>query len=156
MNTPFFLSHHPASQYQRCVRVAGLHLCARCLGLYPVMFAMIAAQIALKAPLSWPYDTSVALLLPAPTMLDWARGRFDPLAGSNFSRVTTGILLGISLGRTLYLHLVNPGFPLSMAQLGAIGAIAVVVEAAVWWRRRRTDPNEPPDVPTDSRDGSEP
>lgn len=153
MNTPFFLSHHPANQYHRCVRIAGLHVCARCLGLYPVMFAVIAAQIALKAPLAWPYDAFVAFLLPAPTMLDWARGRFDPLAGSNLTRVITGFLLGISLGRTIYLHLVSPGFPLSMAQLGAIGAIVAGVELAVWRRGRKTDPNEPPDVPPDNRDG---
>ncbi len=153
MRTPFFLSHHRPSDYHRCVRVGGLHLCARCLGLYPVMFATIAAQIALEAPLSWPYDAYVAFLLPAPAVLDWARGRFDPLSGSNPWRMGTGLLLGLSLGRTIYLHLVHPGFPVSMAQLGAIGAIAAVVELAAWRRGRGTDPNGPPDVPTGNRDG---
>jgi len=153
MSTPFLLAHHPPEQDHRCVRVAGLHLCARCLGIYPVMFAVIGAQIACHAPLRWPNDTYLAFLLPAPALLDWIRGRFDPLSGSNLSRVASGILLGISLGRTLYLHLISPGFPLAMAQLAGVGAIVAVVELLVW-RRGRTDPSEPPDVGDNDRDGS--
>jgi uncharacterized membrane protein len=156
VNTPFFLAHHPAAQYHRCVHVAGLHLCARCLGLYPMMFAVIGTQIALKAPLRWPYDPYVAFLLAAPAVVDWARGRLDPFSGTNFSRLATGLLLGISLGRTLYLHLVSPGFPLAMAQLGAIAAVALIVEIFARLRRSPTDPNEPPDVGNSDRDGSGP
>ena len=149
MRTPFFLSHHRPEESHRCVCIAGLHLCARCLGLYPDMFAMIAAQVVKRAPLSWPYDEYVAFLLAAPAMLDWIRGRFDPWTGSNFSRVTTGALLGVSLGRTLYLHMVSPGHSLAMAQFGAIAIVVVLTELVAWRRRGRAEPSEP-DEPQDN------
>lgn len=156
MATPFLLSHHPPSGYDRCVRVGGLHLCARCLGLYPTMFAALAVQIALRSPMAWPGDPWLAFLLPVPALVDWARGKFDPRSGTNASRLLTGTLLGISLGRTLYLHLRKPGFPLTMAQLGVLTAAFLGVEVASRLRRKRSDPNRPPDVPNGDRDGSGP
>jgi len=140
MWTPFLLSHHDPKDYHRCVRVAGLHLCARCLGLYPTMLAVIGVQVALRAPMSLPGDLFVAFLLPLPAMVDWARGRFAPSSGTTLTRMGSGVLLGIALGRTLYLHVRQPGWWLTMAQLGVLAAIFLVVELLVRIRRGRTDP----------------
>jgi hypothetical protein len=146
MRTPFYLSHHFEPDYHRCVKVAGLHLCARCLGLYPTMLLVIGAQIAVRAPLALPGDWWAAFLLPLPAMVDWARGRFDPATGSTFTRMGSGVLLGVGLGRTLYLHMRRPGFGLTMAQLGVLAAIFVVVEVLVRIRRARSDPKGPSGV----------
>ena len=41
-------------------------------------------------------------------LFDWAYGRFRPHAASNLWRTVTGVLLGMALGRTLYVHLQKP------------------------------------------------
>ena len=41
----FWLSHHHPDEYDRCYAVAGVHVCARCLGTYPVLFFFIAYQL---------------------------------------------------------------------------------------------------------------
>ena len=61
-----------------------------------------------------------------------AAGLFGPFLASavdNRDR-KTGMLLGLSLGRTLYLHLVRPGHPLAMTQLLGLAAVALGVELA--------------------------
>jgi len=146
MQTPFFLSHHFERDHHRCVKVAGLNLCARCLGLYPTMLLVIGVQIALRAPLELPGDWWAAFLLPLPAMVDWARGRFEPATGTTLTRMGSGVLLGVGLGRTLYLHMRRPGLALAMAQLGVLAAIFLVVEVLVRMRRRGADPNGPSDV----------
>ena len=145
--TPFLLSHHPPEQHHRCVRVGAWSVCARCLGLYPLLFLLLGLQIALGAPTGWPGDPWIALLLPLPALVDWARGRFDPLTGTNPSRLATGALLAVGLSRTLYLHLREPFHLLAVAQLGGILLAAALVEAAVRSRQASpVDPNAPPDV----------
>lgn len=156
MKSPFALSHHRPADYHRCVAIGGVHLCARCLGLYPVLFSSIGVQIALRSPLHWAADPWIAFLLPAPAMVDWARGRLDPRTGTNFSRLLTGVLLGLSLGRTLYLHLRRPGFALTMAQLVAMAAIFLAVEVFARLRPPRADPNASPAVEDPDRSGPEP
>jgi hypothetical protein len=70
----FWLSHHHADELDRCFQLGGVHVCARCLGTYPVMFAAIAAQLALKAPLEHALDLPIALGLIGPALADWAWG----------------------------------------------------------------------------------
>src|SRR5689334_15596394 len=102
------------------------------------MFAAIAIQIGLRTPKVLEQDLLVALLLPLPALVDWARGRFDPRSGSNGVRLATGALLGVALGRTLYLHLRQPGHPLVMAQLGFLLVVAALTEVISRpWRLRR-------------------
>lgn len=143
--TPFLLSHHSPADYHRCVRVGGWHVCARCLGLYPVLFAALAAQIALRAPLSHSWDSLIAFALPLPGLIDWARGRLWPLSGSNAGRLITGVLLGLSLARTLYLHLRAPWNPTTTAQMAGFLLIAAAVELVAW--RRRASTRKDPSVP---------
>lgn len=135
--SPFWLSHHPPDEYARTFRIGSVHVCARCLGTYPVLFAAIAVQLALNARLSWRFDGpwSIALLLPALT--DWSFGRFRPHAGSNLIRTGSGILLGLALGRTLYIHLRAPWPSWLWIQAGLVTAVAVFVIVARWLRKSR-------------------
>ncbi len=130
-------------------------VCSRCLGLYPLLFGLIAAQIALRAPMSWLGDIFVALVLPLPALVDWGRGRFNPRTGTNALRLATGLLLGAALARTLYLHMRVPFHGLAALQLGLLLVSAAGVELAVRLRPRpRVDPNAPPDVEDGGQRGS--
>lgn len=131
---PFWLSHHHPEEYGRTYAVGSIRLCARCLGTYPVLFAGLAAQIATRAPLEWRWDPlwSIGLLLPA--LFDWAYGRFRPHAGSNAIRSVTGVLLGLALARTLYIHLRSPLPLLLLVQAALVTAVALPVIVLTWRR----------------------
>ncbi len=127
MSGPLWLSHHREDELHRTYRLGRWRVCARCLGTYPTLVAVLALQLALRAPLSWPLDKLVALGLLAPALLDWAAGRFRPRWGNNAVRTATGAALGVALGRTLYIHFQQPFPALLQAQLG----LALVVVVAV-------------------------
>ena len=133
---PFWLSHHHPDEYVRTLKLGPLRVCARCLGTYPTLFAALAAQIATRAPLEWRFDGPFSLGLLLPALVDWALGRFRPKAGSNAVRLITGVLLGMALGRTLYVHLRSP-FPLWLVvQAAVVTAVAVPVMFATLRRAR--------------------
>ncbi len=125
--TPKWLSHHHESQLNRCYRIGGYHVCARCLGTYPVLFAALAIQTALRLTHPLPSELAAVLALTLPATLDWAVGQFRPERGSNQWRSVTGVLLGLALGRSLFLHLVHPFPPVLVAQLAMVILIALPV-----------------------------
>ncbi len=131
----FWLSHHHPEEYDRTFAFGGVRLCARCLGTYPVMFAAIAAQIAMRAPTTWAHDLTFGPGLLLPALVDWAHGRFRPHAFSNPWRLFTGALLGLSLGRSLYIHLREPLPPVLLWQAALVLVVALPV-LAVTWRRK--------------------
>lgn len=129
----FWLSHHLAPELHRTYQMGSVRLCARCLGLYPALVLTLALLFARHAPLAWPHETAWVLLLTLPSVADWSWGRFRPEAGSNGWRTFTGVLLGLALGRTLYVHLQKP-WPSSLVwQLALVtgGILPVIL-----WRRR--------------------
>lgn len=134
----FWLSHHHPEEWNRTVVLGGVRLCARCLGTYPVLFAAIAVQFALAAPLVWRGDVALAVALLLPALVDWALGRFRPQRGSNALRFATGALLGLALGRTLYVHLVRPLPTALWVQAAVVTAVAVPVILATYGRQRRS------------------
>ena len=130
----FWLSHHHDDELDRCFKFGPVHVCARCLGTYPILFGVIALQFALHAPLSHALDVPIALGLLAPALADWAWGRFHPHAFSNPWRLFTGVLLGVALGRTLFIHLQRP-LPLSLLlQMGLVTGVATPVILATYRR----------------------
>lgn len=133
----FWLSHHHDDELDRCYRFGAVHVCARCLGTYPVLFAAIAVQLAVRAPLSHPWDVPVGLALVAPATLDWAYGRFHPHRFSNPWRTFTGVLLGLGLGRSLFIHLQKPFPVVLLVQLLGVTAVALPVILATYRRHRR-------------------
>jgi uncharacterized membrane protein len=133
----FWLSHHTSDELHRCYRWGGLHVCARCLGVYPVLFVALILQFVVHAPLGSPADLPVAIALTVPATVDWAVGRFRPHAGSNPWRTATGVALGLALGRSLYVHLQRP-FPAALvAQILLVTAVAVPVILMAYRRSRR-------------------
>lgn len=133
----FWLSHHHDDELDRCYRVGRVFVCARCLGTYPILFAAIAAQLALHAPLAHPWDVAAGLALVAPATLDWAFGRFHPHRFSNPWRTFTGVLLGLGLGRSLFIHLQKPFPAVLLAQLLGVTVVALPVILASYRRHRQ-------------------
>jgi hypothetical protein len=100
------------------------------------MAAALALQFALHSPLASQADPLLAVGLLAPALADWAVGQFRPRSGSNPWRTLTGALLGISLARTLFVHLQRP-FPLwLLVQAALVTAVALPVILATYRRRR--------------------
>ncbi len=132
----FWLSHHHPDEYNRTYLFGGVRVCARCLGTYPVMLGALVALFALRAPLQWRLDVPVVLGLTVPALADWAWGRFRPAAGSNAVRTLTGVLLGLALGRSLYVHLQQPLPAVLLAQGALVTAVALPVILATYQRPR--------------------
>ncbi|MFL5320924.1 MAG: DUF2085 domain-containing protein [Myxococcaceae bacterium] len=134
----FWLAHHHPEEYARTVVIGPLRVCARCLGTYPTLFLAIALQLGLKAPLSWTLDLPLGVALLLPALIDWTYGRFRPLSGSNSIRLLSGILLGLALGRSLYIHLQRPFPTVLVAQL--LVSCAVAGPVLLWtYRPKNTD-----------------
>jgi uncharacterized membrane protein len=132
----FWLSHHREDEYNRTYVLGGVRVCARCLGTYPVLLAVLVGLFALRAPLDWGWDVPVVLGLTLPGLVDWALGRFRPAGGSNAVRTLTGVLLGVALGRSLYVHIQRPLPAVLLAQAALVTAVAVPVILATYRRPR--------------------
>ena len=132
----FWLSHHHADQLHRCFVFAGVRVCARCLGTYPTLALVLGLQFVVKAPLHHPSDLFLGVGLLLPATLDWAYGQLRPDAFSNAWRAATGVLLGMALGRSLYIHLQQPLPPVLLAQAGVVTMVAVPVILMAYNRSR--------------------
>ena len=131
----YVLAHHRVDQGERCVWVPlgqarRVAVCARCLALYPALFATLSAQLALGPRSIGPLDWWIGLLGAAPALVDWGLGRLGH-RGSNVVRLATGALLGVALGRTLSLQMVDPANEVFWVQalLLVIGVLAFEVVA---------------------------
>ena len=133
----FWLSHHHEDEYNRTYLLGGVRVCARCLGTYPVLVAVMMGLFALRAPLAWPWDVPVVLGLTLPALVDWAVGRFRPASGTNAVRTLTGVLLGAALGRSLFVHLQKPLPPMLVWQ----GALVLLVALPVLFLSSRGSRN---------------
>jgi uncharacterized membrane protein len=128
----FWLSHHHTEEYNRTYLLGEVRVCARCLGTYPVLLAGMVGLFAVRAPLAWRWDVPVVLGLTLPALVDWAVGRFRPASGSNALRTFTGVLLGVALGRSLFVHVHRPLPAVLLWQGALVTAVALPVLLATW------------------------
>ena len=135
--TPIWLSHHREQDLHRTYRLGGLHLCARCLGMYPVMLAGIVALFAARAPLTWRWDLPFVLGLTLVGLSDWVVGQVRPRALPNTWRTFTGALLGVAFARTLYVHFQRPYPPALLAQLALVALVMGPTLLVGWYARSR-------------------
>lgn len=133
----FWLSHHTPDEWDRCYQAGSFRVCARCLGVYPTMVVGLMALFALHAPLESPLDVPLVLGLTLPATADWAFGRFRPHAFSNPWRTFTGVLLGLGLARSLFIHLQRPFPTVLLAQFALVTVVALPVILATYRRSRR-------------------
>lgn len=121
----YILSHHEPAEYHRCYRLSvrgrDVHLCARCLGIYPGIATGLAVAALDVVPGIQP---AVLLFFPAFALLDWTVTTFTTIGGRNGLRTGTGMLLGIAYGLGLWLLLVDGVIWVSLVGLG-YGGVAV-------------------------------
>lgn len=125
---PFWLSHHRLEEGHKCFRVGPWHVCSRCVGTYPVLFAALALQLRRPfAPVHLDLDPVLFLALPLPAVLDWSVGQLTRWRGHNLLRLVTGALLGASLGRCIYVNMRHAGDARVFLQLLGLSAVAGIV-----------------------------
>ncbi|AHG00300.1 hypothetical protein HALLA_17330 [Halostagnicola larsenii XH-48] len=110
---PYLLSHHLPSERHRCYApvIFGrrIHICARCLGIYPGILAALVVALLGGGLLASPVATlAVALVFPLPALVDWTLTTFTERRGYNLVRTATGFLLGCGYGTGL-VHLLLAG-----------------------------------------------
>jgi uncharacterized membrane protein len=137
----FWLSHHPPEQYDHTYRFGSVHVCARCLGVYPMLALGLTLQLAARAPLAWKGDVVGVLALTAPALIDWALGRLRLTRGSNAVRTATGVLLGLALARSLYIHFQRPFPEVLLAQAVSVTAVVIPVIFLAYLRRGSDRPD---------------
>ena len=136
-HTPLWLSHHRDEHLDRTIRLGRHHVCARCLGAYPAAALTLLAQLVVGAKVAWRFDGLWALALLVPALVDWSVGAFKPHSGTNAKRLVTGVLAGLALGRTLYVHLLQPFHRWLVWQLALVTAVALPVIVLTACRRSK-------------------
>lgn len=125
------LAHHHRAHRSRCVTLplgsARLALCARCLGLYPTMAITLALQAALGLGSAPSLDWWLVLGATAPGLLDWGSGLLEPASGTNRRRIISGILLGVALGRSVWLYLRDPHQEVFWVQVFLVISVGLAV-----------------------------
>lgn len=137
----FLLAHHFADELDRCWRInlAGrrVWICARCSGLYPALLVVLVLQLLWPVPRgAWDI---VWLGLPGwPALVDWARHRLGRSSRwGNGWRSLSGVLLGVSLSRTVYLNMIAPFCLPVVLQLLGLAVFVLLVEVIRHWRLQR-------------------
>ncbi|MBK8480889.1 MAG: DUF2085 domain-containing protein [Proteobacteria bacterium] len=139
------LTHASDASVARCLHLPvgpwRVAVCARCAALYSALLLIVALQLALRArlgPQPLP-DAALALGGAAPALLDWGSARLGGRSGRG-RRLWTGGLLGLALGRTLFLHWRDPPGELLAIQLALLLTGGATVERL---RRRRRERDAP-------------
>lgn len=101
------LSHHPPSQYDRCIRIGRHPVCRRCAVLYPLAFVVaIASLFGLHWPETW--DRTLLYLLPLPVTLEFVIERFGGVRYRAGRQIALTLLAAPALGRGLARYFAHP------------------------------------------------
>jgi hypothetical protein len=131
-----FLSHHPPSQYDRCIRVGRHYVCRRCAVLYPLAAAVaIASLFGAHWPAAW--DTTLLFLLPLPVTLEFVVERFGGIRYHAGRQMALTLLAAPALGRGFARYAVHPTDRLFWGMVLLFGGSALF--ALIASRGRDTD-----------------
>lgn len=104
---PLLLSHHPPSQYDRCLRVGRYHVCRRCAVLYPLAFVVaLASVLGAHWPATW--DSTLLFLLPLPVTLEFAIERFGGIRYAPRRQMLLTVIAAPAFGRGLARYALHP------------------------------------------------
>lgn len=92
-----WLSHHWPSGYDRCAVIGGMHICRRCLVLYPVAFL---TAVAVGFGSWWPhrFDAWVMWLFPLPGVIEFVLDNLRLIAYSSARQVALSALGAVAAG----------------------------------------------------------
>lgn len=137
-DTPMYLSHHWPDQYDRCAVVGGLHICRRCLVLYPVA---LVTGVLISLGSWWPdgLNPLVLWLFPLPGVIEFV---LDNLRLVDYSPVRQIWLSGLGaiaagVGYSMY---IQDTFDATVWAVVAVYTTVCVLSVIVGHRRRSAAP----------------
>jgi peptidoglycan/LPS O-acetylase OafA/YrhL len=131
--TPLWLAHHYPEDYDRCVVVAGRHVCRRCLALYPLALVVLVATAGWRPPLA--LDVALVAGLPLLGVAEFVAEHLGAVAHHARRQVLATLPVGVGAGRGLARYLDDHLDPLFWSVVVLYGAVCA---AAAWVRQRRT------------------
>jgi len=131
--TPLWLAHHFPEDYDRCVRIGRTHVCRRCLVLYPVAFAVLAATAGWHPPTA--LDVALVAGVPLPGIAEFVAEHLGALRYSPGRQVAGTVVVAIGGGRGLARYFTDHADLLFWAAVVVYGAVCA---AAAWARQRRS------------------
>jgi hypothetical protein len=130
--TPLWLSHHRADEYDRCVLLGGRHVCRRCIVLYPTAI-VVGVVLGIAGPWPTELDPWLLWLLPLPSVIEFVLEHRGVIEHSPTRLVAFTIPLAIACARLYQLYLDDAGNDLVWSVVGLYGGICVM--AAVFRAR---------------------
>lgn len=128
------LSHHRAHESHHCFGLGFVALCARCVGLYPVLLLVVLLEAGLgRLDLGVRWFLAFALVIPA--VIDWSRSKLFSAPGNNGIRLATGALAGLGLGIAFSDYLRDSNLSYFWALMGSLTAVVLMV----WWASRASE-----------------
>ena len=111
-----WLAHHYPAEYDRCVRIGRHHVCRRCLVLYPLALATLAAA---AAGLRWDrsLDPVLVTLLPVPATVDFVLEQVGVVGYQPRRQAVLMVPLAVAFGVGLDRYFGHNGDPLFWAVL---------------------------------------
>ena len=104
---PMLLSHHYYGHEDRCVTLGRVHVCRRCMVLYPIAFAVLFLS---AGGVGWPtrFDQLLLLLLPAPVAIEYVLEQLGHLRYNARRQVLVTMVAAPALGRAFHRYLSQP------------------------------------------------
>lgn len=137
-DTSMWLSHHWPADYDRCVVVAGRHVCRRCLVMYPVALAIALSWVQVGP--WWPrsLDRWLIPVLPLPAVVDLVAENLGWARYAPVRQMALTALGSVAAGVGYVRYVDRPGDPLVWATVLVYGALCFT--AALTGHRRRGAP----------------
>lgn len=147
---PLWLAHHHPDQYdERCMVVAGRHVCRRCAALYPLSFVVAAVSLATTAP--WPPVVDLWLIwaLSIPATVAYCGEALRWFGYNARLQAGTTLIAALAFGRALGYELADQGHPWFWSPLIVFGTMWFI--ATVLGHHHRPAPSTDIEVISDGR-----
>lgn len=135
-DTPLWLSHHWPDDYDRCVVVGGLHVCRRCLVLYPLA---LVAGIAVSIGSWWDHslDPWVLWLFPLPGVIEFVLDNLRVITYRPRRQMvlSAGGAVAAGVGYVRYLDDTTDTLAWSVLAVYTAATLSAAVVGGLWKRR---------------------
>ena len=137
-----WLTHHPPAEWDRCVHAGPVRVCRRCVLLWPLVYAFVGFQIALRAPAYHPLDWALPLLL-LPPVVEYVAVHIEAWRYQARRTYWLTPMLALGLGRLFYRYACSPFDDVTLA---ALAAVALPCAWAAWHHANTRVVSLPPEV----------
>lgn len=105
----YIFGHHTLSNSDHCliINISGnpVHICSRCLGLYPFAFLALFVFLKFNIRFSGSWEKNLILYLILPVYIDWALTSLRIIKSNNLIRFSTGLIASFGLARWWFIYL---------------------------------------------------